>query len=98
MAETSAANKELHGDHRPLACTRKKVMLCDDWVSVGSANLDSLSMRINRELNLGLSDGSVVRDLEKQVFLPDFRVSRRIRLKDTEGVGNAFAETVADQL
>ncbi len=78
--------------------THMKVMLCDDWISVGSANLDSLSMRINRELNLALYDRATVRKLENQVFLPDFRVSRRISLKETKGVSNAFAEVVADQL
>ena len=32
-----------------------KVMVCDDWATVGSANLDTLSMRINRELNIAFS-------------------------------------------
>lgn len=78
--------------------THMKVMLCDDWGSVGSANLDTLSMRINRELNLAFSDGAAVRDLEKKVFQPDFRRSRRIDLAETEHIANSFAETIADQL
>ncbi len=78
--------------------THLKVMICDDWASVGSANLDTLSMRINRELNLAFSDKASIRELEKAVFLPDFRRSGRIRLKETEGVVNSVAETLADQL
>ena len=78
--------------------THLKVMLCDDWACVGSANLDTLSMRINRELNLAFSDGSAVRDLEDQVFQPDFRRSRRIRLAETGDISSGLAETIADQL
>jgi cardiolipin synthase len=78
--------------------THMKVMLCDDWGSVGSANLDTLSMRINRELNLAFSDPAVIRDLERRVFLPDFRVSPRIRLKETSSPLAPLAEALADQL
>jgi len=78
--------------------THLKAMICDDWANVGSANFDTLSMRINRELNLVFSDRSAVKDLENAVFLPDFRRSRRINLQETKGVTSRFAETVADQL
>lgn len=78
--------------------THLKVMVCDDWASVGSANLDTLSMRINRELNLAFSDIASIKELEKAVFLPDFRQSTRIRLRETEGIANSLAETLADQL
>jgi cardiolipin synthase len=78
--------------------THLKVMVCDDWASVGSANFDTLSMRINRELNLAFSDRATVRELEQQVFLPDFRRSRRVRLAETENPSNRLAETIADQL
>ena len=78
--------------------THLKAMICDDWASVGSANLDTLSMRINRELNLAFSNHEAVEKLAKRVFLPDFTKSRRVRLAETEGVGNELAETIADQL
>jgi cardiolipin synthase len=77
--------------------THLKVMVCDDWASVGSANFDTLSMRINRELNLTFCDGASVRDLERAVFLPDLRRSRRIRSVETESPANGLAETIADQ-
>lgn len=78
--------------------THLKAMICDDWASVGSANFDTLSMRINREINLVFPDRAAVRELEKNVFLPDFGKSRRILPHETEGIANSMAETLADQL
>ena len=78
--------------------THMKVMIADGWGCIGSANLDILSMRINRELNLAFSDPAVVRDLEAQVFLPDFRASKRIRLEETSSPVAPLAEAIADQL
>ncbi|MEO0017080.1 MAG: hypothetical protein RLZZ522_363 [Verrucomicrobiota bacterium] len=78
--------------------THLKVMICDDWATVGSANFDTLSMRINRELNLAFAHGDAVEELEKAVFLPDFRRSRRVRIAETEGAVNGLAEALADQL
>lgn len=78
--------------------THLKVMICDDWASVGSANFDTLSMRINRELNLVFPDRATVQKLENTIFLPDFRQSKRIFPRETEGLANSVAETLADQL
>jgi cardiolipin synthase len=78
--------------------THMKVMICDGWACVGSANLDTLSMRINRELNLSFSDPAAIRELEQQVFAPDFRASPRIRLEETSSAVAPLAEAIADQL
>ena len=78
--------------------THLKVMICDDWASVGSANFDTLSMRINRELNLVFPDRATVQKLESTIFLPDFCQSKRILPYETEGIANSVAETLADQL
>lgn len=78
--------------------THMKVLICDDWASVGSANLDTLSMRINRELNLSFSDPTAVKSLEEAVFKKDFSISQRIRLKETESATSGLAEALADQL
>ena len=59
---------------------------------------DTLSLRINRELNLAFSDPEAIRELERQVFLPDFRSSRLFRLEETGRLGAPLAETIADQL
>lgn len=50
--------------------THVKAMICDDWATVGSANLDTLSMHINRELNLAFSDPRAVRALEEKFSCP----------------------------
>jgi cardiolipin synthase len=78
--------------------THLKAMVCDDWATVGSANLDILSMRINRELNLAFSDRRNVRELVDSVFLPDFGRSKRIRMEDADSPTAAVAELLADQL
>jgi cardiolipin synthase len=78
--------------------THMKVMICDDWASVGSANLDTLSMRINRELNLAFSHADEVRKLADTVLAPDFQKSRRLRLSETKSATAGIAEAIADQL
>lgn len=78
--------------------THMKVLVCDDWVTMGSANLDILSMRINRELNIAFSDKAEVERLVAVVFTPDIARSRRIRLAETKAPQSALAETIADQL
>ncbi len=75
-----------------------KVMVCDDWATVGSANLDTLSMRINRELNIAFSDKAEVERLVAKIFRPDFAKSKRMRLEDTESATAPLAEILADQL
>lgn len=78
--------------------THMKAIICDQWACVGSANLDTLSMRINRELNLAFSQPAAVRDLENRVFQPDFNRSRRLQAHDTGKITHGFAESIADQL
>ncbi len=78
--------------------THMKVMICDGWAQAGSANLDTLSMRINRELNIAMADPAAVRALEQQVFQPDFRNSRLMPLSETFSPTAPLAEAVADQL
>lgn len=78
--------------------THMKVIICDGWAHVGSANLDTLSLRINRELNLAFSDPQAIRSLERAVFIPDFRRSKLIRLEETQTPAAPLAEMIADQL
>jgi len=78
--------------------THLKAVVCDNWATIGSANLDVLSMRLNRELNIAFSDGSAIGELENLVFLPVFRSSRRLTRRATESLLAPFAETIADQL
>jgi cardiolipin synthase len=78
--------------------THMKVMVCDGWATMGSANLDTLSMRINRELNIAFSDAAEVEELVSEVFTPDFARSRRLSESDVTSPMSGLAETIADQL
>ncbi|MDB6079416.1 MAG: hypothetical protein JWO82_3163 [Akkermansiaceae bacterium] len=78
--------------------THMKVMLCDGWGTMGSANLDTLSMRINRELNIAFRNPAAVAGLENQIFLPDFKASKIMKLSETGSSVAPIAEMVADQL
>lgn len=78
--------------------THLKAMICDGWATVGSANLDMLSMRINRELNLAFNDPATVKALEDTIFRRDFRLSKPFPVSATNTPIAPIAETVADQL
>jgi phosphatidylserine/phosphatidylglycerophosphate/cardiolipin synthase-like enzyme len=54
-----------------------KVILCDDWVSVGSSNLDRWSLRWNLEANQEVADTRFA-DTVAALFERDFAVSRLI--------------------
>ena len=78
--------------------THLKALVCDDWAMVGSANFDTLSMSINRELNVSSADRVFVRSMVRRVFEKDFRKSVRFRSLEPAGVAEVLAEAVADQL
>jgi cardiolipin synthase len=78
--------------------THLKATVCDGWATFGSANYDSLSMRINRELNLATSDPATVQALVGQVFIPDFRVSKRLTYEEAQSRGGILTEVLGDQL
>ncbi len=54
-----------------------KMILCDDWVSVGSSNLDRWSFRWNLEANQEIVSAAVA-EAAAQLFLADFAASRKI--------------------
>jgi len=54
-----------------------KVFLCDDWVSVGSSNLDRWSFRWNLEANQEVADVRFA-NVTAALFAKDFSVSRPI--------------------
>ncbi|MBS0578963.1 MAG: phosphatidylserine/phosphatidylglycerophosphate/cardiolipin synthase family protein [Proteobacteria bacterium] len=54
-----------------------KMVLCDDWVSVGSANLDRWSFRWNLEANQEI-DSTRVADAARALFERDFLASRSV--------------------
>jgi len=78
--------------------THMKVMICDGWATAGSANIDTLSMRINRELNIAVRDPATIADLARKVFTPDSLASKRLTLADVESTLAPIAKLIADQL
>lgn len=58
--------------------THAKAAIFDGWASVGSANLDRLSLKINRELNITTSEPRAVQELLDELFIPDFAGSREL--------------------
>ena len=54
-----------------------KMILCDDWVSIGSSNLDRWSFKWNLEANQEVADSGVADDAAA-LFAGDFAVSRAL--------------------
>ena len=78
--------------------THLKAMICDGWMMFGSANCDTLSMRINRELTLAGADPGTVRHLAAAVFEKDFSRSKALTVEAARAKGGIFAEVIGDQL
>lgn len=75
-----------------------KASVYDGWASIGSANFDKLSLKINKELNLATSDPDTVNALLDQVFIPDMMMSREINSPVEVTVATRFAEILVDEL
>jgi cardiolipin synthase len=75
-----------------------KAAIYDGWACVGSANFDKLSFQVNKEMNLGSSDPTFVRDLIDKVFDPDFESAAELKEPLPAGWKNTFASIVASQL
>src|SRR5262249_49071084 len=54
-----------------------KMILCDDWVSVGSSNLDRWSFRWNLEANQEIADAGFA-GTAAGLFAADFALSREL--------------------
>ena len=59
-----------------------KVMIIDDlWVSVGSANFDNRSFRLNDEANLNVFDENFAKE-EDAIFSKDLKNAREVTYRD----------------
>ncbi len=58
-----------------------KMVLIDDWVSIGSCNFDHWNLRFNLEANLEALDPPLTRAVEAS-FLNDFALSEPVSLQD----------------
>ncbi len=74
-----------------------KAAIFDGWASVGSANFDKLSLKINKELNLATSDPETIQALMSQVFVPDLLVSKEINAPIEVTLMTHLAEIIVDE-
>ena len=74
-----------------------KAAIYDGWVCVGSANLDKLSLQVNKELNIATSDPDIARKLMQKVFLPDLAASEEILTPYPINFSTRLAEMVVDE-
>ncbi|MFW6312944.1 MAG: phospholipase D-like domain-containing protein [Spirochaetota bacterium] len=68
-------------EYQPSMMHAKVILIDDQWVSLGSANLDPRSFYRNDELNLCSGDPSLVRNVEEMLH-DGFQRSRLIRIDD----------------
>lgn len=75
-----------------------KAAIYDGWVCLGSANMDTLSLRINREKNIAFSDPETVARFRRQVVERDLRRSRRLSLRELQGGRASWIMPLSKQL
>ncbi|HXZ92613.1 MAG TPA: phosphatidylserine/phosphatidylglycerophosphate/cardiolipin synthase family protein, partial [Burkholderiales bacterium] len=78
--------------------THVKAAIYDGWACFGSANMDKLSLFINRELDLATSDPAAVARLRERLFETDFARSREITEAEPLGWNVYFSDFIAKQL
>ena len=61
--------------------THAKIILCDNWVSIGSSNLDRWNQRWNLDANQAIEDMSLAIET-KNIFINDFEQSKEIKLSE----------------
>ena len=78
--------------------THAKAAIFDGWASVGSANLDRLSLKINQELNVTTSEPSAVQALQDTLFDPDFAAATELQEPLPERWSDHLIELFGDYL
>lgn len=84
--------------HEYPGMTHVKAAIFDGWASMGSANFDKLSLKINKELNLATSDPETIAALLDKLFIPDIMMSREINQPYAITLATHLAEIVVDEL
>jgi cardiolipin synthase len=75
-----------------------KAAVYDGWACIGSANMDNLSLRVNREMNIATSHAPAVQELVARVFEPDFERATELTEPTKTNFSHFFAEFVSDGL
>ena len=69
-----------------------KAAIFDGWISVGSANMDRLSLRINQEISITSSDTGAMKALKESLFEPDFEKSTEL----TEAIPERWSDYIIE--
>jgi cardiolipin synthase len=75
-----------------------KAAIYDGWACLGSANMDNLSLRKNREMNLATAHPPAVAALLEQIFHPDMEHSVELTSPLPHNWSDYLAELLADYL
>jgi cardiolipin synthase len=75
-----------------------KAAIYDGWACLGSANMDNLSLRMNREMNLAISHPPAVEELFARVFAPDMERAVELTGPLPSNWSDYLAELLADSL
>jgi len=75
-----------------------KAAVFDGWACLGSANMDTLSLRINREMNIAFSDPGAIARFRRQLVDRDLRISRRVGMRELQELRTPWIKMVGDQL
>ena len=75
-----------------------KAAIYDGWACLGSANMDNLSLRTNREMNLATTHPPAVNALREQVFRVDMEKSVELTEPLKSNWSDYLAELLADSL
>jgi cardiolipin synthase len=74
--------------------THVKALLADGWICFGSANFNTLSLRLNQEADLATSDAGFAGRFKQELFESDFETSYELR----EAVSVDWSDHLADSV
>ncbi len=75
-----------------------KAAIYDGWAVVGSANFDKMSLFVNQEMSLGISDPVFVKELEERLFEVDFAASEEMTRERKQGWGAFIVGALSNQV
>lgn len=75
-----------------------KAAIYDGWATVGSANYDRLSFRVNQEFNIGYSDPATVETLRRDLFRRDMARGREVKTLPASSLGSQITDSLLQVL
>ena len=78
--------------------THVKALLADGWVCFGSANFNTLSLRLNQEANLATSDAGFAARFRRELFETDFEKSFELKEPAAVSWTDHLADSILNQL